>query len=124
MKEVDFMKKIQVELVKAGLRLFRNNTGVAWQGNVVNHSPLLLTLANPRPVHMGLCKGSSDLIGWKTITVTKEMVGRRLAVFTAIETKSLGKKATAEQAAFLNTVQLAGGTALLAKPDTDLSSIL
>lgn len=40
-----------------------------------------------RKISYGLKKGSSDSIGWHSITITPEMVGQKVAVFTAIEVK-------------------------------------
>jgi ribosomal protein S19 len=45
------------------------------------------------PVQFGLCKGSADLIGWKRVTVTPEMVGSTVAVFTSIEVKTRNRQA-------------------------------
>ena len=47
--------------------------------------------------------------------VTEDMVGQKIAVFLAVETKSPGKKPTKEQSAFLAAVKLAGGIAVLAR---------
>lgn len=69
-----------------GSKLFKNNTGVAYT-------------ENNRPVFFGLgneCKKSKedirtpDDVGWTVITVTPEMVGKQIAVFTAIDSKKLG----------------------------------
>ena len=83
-------------------RLFRNNTGT-------------LKDANGRPVTFGLCKGSADLIGWTTRTITPEMVGQQIAVFTSIEVKSSSGRVKPEQQQWLNAVQAAGGIAAVAR---------
>jgi hypothetical protein len=70
------------------VRLFRNNTGV-------------LRDANGRPVSFGLCKGSADLIGWTTRTITADMVGQQVAVFTSIEVKALTGRLRPEQKLWL-----------------------
>lgn len=70
-----------------------------------------LVLLNPRPFHAGLIKGSSDLIGWNSITITEDMVGKRVAVFTAVEIKTGSVKTTAEQKIFIDNVNKAGGIA-------------
>jgi len=83
-------------------RLFRNNTGT-------------LRDANGRPVNFGLCKGSADLIGWRTVTITPEMVGQQIAIFTSIEVKSSSGRVKPEQQQWLNAVQAAGGIAGIAR---------
>ncbi|MNC58682.1 hypothetical protein D3C75_1084300 [compost metagenome] len=54
--------------------------------------------------------GASDLPGWTTVEVTPEMVGQRIAVFTAIETKaSDGGNKRDGQVNFCDQVIAAGG---------------
>lgn len=117
MSEVDIMRRIQVKLSTVGARLFRNNTGLAWQGKVqrfpetryIEVHPSDIIIRNARPVHFGLCDGSSDLIGW-----TKD--GR----FLAIETKK-NTKATQEQTNFIGAVNWSGGIGMIAhSPDEAL----
>ena len=79
-------------------RLFRNNTGT-------------LRDINGRPVSFGLCKGSADLIGWRTVTILPEMVGQQVAVFTSIEVKTPIGRVKPEQQQWLDAVQSAGGIA-------------
>ena len=93
------------------LRLYRNNCG---------------SLPDPRTgrlVTFGLARGSADLIGWRTITVTQAMVGTRLAVFTSIEVKTPTGRIRPEQQAWLEAVQKAGGIAIVARsvPDAELA---
>ncbi len=83
-------------------RLFRNNTGT-------------LRDINGRPVTFGLCKGSADLIGWRSVTITPEMVGQQIAVFTSIEVKAATGRIRPEQQQWLNAVQAAGGIAGVAR---------
>jgi len=102
----------QIMLAVGGMpdtRLFRNNTGMAWQGKILDHSNGILVLKDPRPIHFGLGRvGSSDLIGWHTVTITPEMIGRPVAVFLAIEGKDK-TTLTQEQKNFIVQVQYAGG---------------
>ncbi len=88
-------------------RLFRNQVG---------------SLPDPRTgrlVTFGLARGSADLIGWRTITVTPDMVGRRLAVFCSIEIKTATGRIRPEQQAWLGVVQGAGGIAGVARSVAD-----
>lgn len=98
MSETALVNTVRLRFSRGDVRLFRNNVGV-------------LTDAKGNHVTYGLCVGSSDLIGWRTVEVTPDMVGRRLAVFVAAEGKATGKRPTKEQRAFLDTVRAAGGRA-------------
>jgi hypothetical protein len=94
--------------------MFKNNVGMYTdqRGNVIRY---------------GLCKGSSDLIGWTPVTITEDMVGKKIAVFTAIEVKlnKNGKyKATDLQKAFISAVNNAGGFAGVADCNKDLEDII
>jgi len=106
--------------------LFRNNVAQAWVGEVyrpnsiqtVTVSPADVVIRNARILHAGLCEGSSDLIGWRSLTITPEMVGQTVAVFAALEVKSKTGRATAGQKNFCQRVLEAGGFAGIVKsPD-------
>ena len=59
MNETTLMQRIMLAASKLpGVRLFRNNTG----------------FDSAAKVRYGLCVGSSDLIGWKTITIEPKHV--------------------------------------------------
>lgn len=109
--ETILLKKIQLKLSPKTI-LFRNNTGVGWVGKTkkaTNGNGIYIE--DPRPLHAGLCVGSSDLIGWQTVIITPEMVGRKVAVFVAIEGKTGRQKPTKEQLNFINQVNKSGGIA-------------
>ena len=111
--ETTLQQRIRLALgTHSDARLFRNNTG---------------TLPDPRtgrPVQFGLARGSADLIGWRTITVTPDMVGRRLAVFTSIEVKTTTGRLTPAQHAWLGAVRSAGGIAGVARSVKDACEIV
>ena len=99
---------------KCGSTLFKNNVG-------------MYTTPDGYVVRYGLCKGSSDLIGWTPVTITPEMVGRKIAVFTAVEVKknkhgSYG--ATDDQIRFISAVKSNGGFAGVADCFKDLEVII
>lgn len=98
MSETATVQSVRAKLSNGPVRLFRNSTGVV-QG------------ADGRYHRFGLAVGSSDLIGWRTLTVTTDMVGSKVAVFVALEGKSETGAATQEQTAFIATVKDAGGIA-------------
>jgi hypothetical protein len=97
---------IRIACSTGATRLFRNNTGT-------------LRDQHGRPVQFGLCKGSADLIGWKQVTVTPEMVGQQVAVFLSIEVKTPTGRIRPEQRAWMETVQSAGGIAGVARSVED-----
>ena len=91
--------------------MFRNNTGT-------------LRDQHGRPVTFGLCKGSADLIGWRTLTITPDMVGQQVAVFTSIEVKTPTGRVQPEQKQWLEAVQAAGGIAGIARSVEDAEALL
>jgi hypothetical protein len=68
-------------------------------------------------VRYGLGVGTSDFIGWTTQTITEDMVGRSVAIFTAIEVKASDGAATTEQKKFIDLVKKNGGIAKIYKGD-------
>ena len=93
-------------------RIFRNQVG---------------SLPDPRTgrlVTFGLARGSADLIGWRSVTITQAMVGSRIAVFTSIEVKTPTGRVRPEQQAWLAVVQGAGGLAGIARSVTDAQALL
>lgn len=111
--ETDIQQRIRLALgTHPQVRLFRNQVG---------------QLPDPRtgrPVQFGLARGSADLIGWRTITITPEMVGQRIAVFTSIEVKTPTGRLTPAQSAWLGAVHTAGGIAGVARSVRDAEEIV
>jgi hypothetical protein len=95
MTEAELMRRIQHRNSHSDIRLFRNNVGLAMT-------------PDGSPIRYGLCTGSSDLVGWKTVIITPDMVGKKLAQFVAIEVKTT-TKLSPEQAKFLEQVNKMGG---------------
>lgn len=106
MTEKDLQSRLMLHWSESGMRLFRNQVG-SYQ------------LPDGRWLSSGLCIGSSDLIGWTPVIVTPDMVGRPVAVFTAIEVKKPGghtaKDRAIQQALFLSRVKEAGGLGVIAR---------
>ena len=112
-QETDLQQRVRLALgLRPDLKLFRNNCG---------------SLPDPRtgrPVQFGLARGSADLIGWRTVTVTPEMVGQRIAIFTSIEVKTPTGRLTPAQSAWLGAVHGAGGIAGVARSVRDAEEIV
>lgn len=110
--ESTIMKKIQLAASRAGILLFRNNTGAykAQHGGYIRYG-------------VGE-KGGSDLIGLTKIKITHNMVGREVGVFTAIEVKSQSGRATKEQLNFIAAIKKQGGIAGIAHSEQDAEKLI
>lgn len=121
MRESNVLRAAWLALSRRSI-LFRVNTGKAWVGT--GAAPQRLTdgsvvLRNARPLALGFAdpagnpvEGTSDLVGWTEVEITPSMVGKTVAVFTAIETKaSTGGHKRAGQKNFIGRLVEAGGIA-------------
>ena len=105
--------------------LFRNHVGAGVMGKIIKPKGRTFWIVeNPRYCRFGLIEGSSDLIGWTPVRITADMVGKTVAVFTAVETKTKYKKATTEQENFIHEVNRAGGRAGVAREPHHIHDIL
>jgi hypothetical protein len=110
------------------VRLWRNNVGTGWAGQAtrvtagnlqaIAHTlrPGDVVVRNARPLHAGLCVGSSDLIGYRQVD--------GLAQFVALEVKSERGRPTPEQTRFLDHISSAGGCAAVIRSIEDAHSVL
>ena len=105
--ESAIQKEVRLEASRLGLTMFRNNTGMAYS-------------REGTPIKYGLCKGSSDLVGWESVVITPDMVGQTVAVFTAIEVKTPKGRPTKEQKRFIAAVNKAGGIGYVARCAEDV----
>ena len=101
MSEQAIQSAIMLAIGRGLSRVFRNNIGTAFHkdGSAVKYG-----ICNP---------GGSDLIGWKSVEITPDMVGKTVAVFLAIECKNTKKRVQpgSDQEKFINMVRKAGGLA-------------
>jgi hypothetical protein len=99
------MRRIMLALSKRCI-LFRNQSGFYIQDG----RPIRYGIANP---------GGADLIGWTPIEITPDMIGQRVAIFTALEVKTEKGRPTKEQLAFIEAVKRAGGIAEIVRSEDD-----
>lgn len=126
------MKLIMVALSRAGTTIFRNNVAQAWVGKShrftssekITVEPGDVIIKNARPLHAGLCVGSSDLIGWTPKVITPDMVGHTIAIFTAVEVKSARGTVKKEQLNFLTKLQDSGGIAAVARTPQEAVTVV
>lgn len=125
--ESTIMKACAKAVSSESCKIFRNNVGKGWIGKskYINYEGQYfckrgdVIIRNARRFESGLCEGSSDLIGWRSVEITPDMVGKKIAVFTAIETKTACGKASKPQERFLNAVKIMGGFAGVARSEKD-----
>lgn len=125
-KETNLNKAVMLKTVSdyENCRLFRNNTGKAYQGKVTSRVNRTVEIENYRIVNFGLTTGSSDLIGWYSMEITPEMVGKKVAVFAAVECKVGRGKTSPAQDQFLQAVHNNGGIAGVARSPEGASEII
>jgi len=109
--ESNLVRRLLATASRCGARLFRNQVGS-------------YRLSDGRRISSGLCVGSSDLIGYRVVIVTPEMVGRKLAVFCAIEAKSATGRASDRQQEFIRQVNFDGGIAQVVRSERELELTL
>ena len=103
MQETELQNRIRLAVGRcANVRLFRNNVG-------------LFKTQDGRSVQTGLCVGSSDLIGFTSKIITPDMVGQKVAIFTAIEVKTPKGKVSDAQYNFMNLIDNHGGIASIVR---------
>ena len=107
MPESEVIKEILANL-GPGERLFRANSGQGYTGKPVFMKNGVLKLLGYR-VFRAMPEGFPDLIGWKTITVTPEMVGKQIAVFWGKEVKTGKLQPTKAQRKFGEVLEKMGG---------------
>lgn len=101
------MTDIMLRLGAGSSRIFRNNQGLA---RYPDGSKVKYGIANP---------GGADCIGWVSVIITPEMVGSKVAIFTAVEVKEGTGRASRDQKSFIQAVRNAGGRAGIAKSVDD-----
>lgn len=117
MSEHNIQRDAQIELSARGVPMWRNNVAKAWVGKLIKPSrpgtvyigPGDIVLQAARPLDAGLAKGSGDLIGIKTITITPEMVGTQIGVFCSGEAKDKHGVISREQGDWDKMVRARGG---------------
>jgi hypothetical protein len=128
MSEHITQQRILLACGSGNTRLWRNNVGTGWAGQAIKVTsgnlraiaaglrPGDVVIRQGRPLHAGLCVGSSDLIGYRVVD--------RVAQFVALEVKSATGRPTAQQVQFLDHINAVGGCAGIARSVDDAAAIL
>lgn len=118
--ESALLRTLLIAASEFGARLFRNQVGV-------------YRIAQPdckschrfgRTITSGLGVGSPDLVGWRTITIAPEDVGRQLAVFVGVEAKTDTGRVGEHQRRYLAGLEHAGAVAGVVRSVADLERLL
>lgn len=111
--ETNIVNDIMKDVSPSGTRLFRNVRG------------LFLTPDGRQKILAGLiAPGASDLVGFRPIKITQEMVGQTIAVFVSIEAKTKTGYPSKEQRHFIDFIRENGGFAGVARSKEDARKIL
>jgi len=98
-------------------RLWRINSGMGWAGKILKKVAGTITIINARPF-FGAPKGFPDQIGFDSIIITPEMVGKRVAVFVGSELKAtIHDKLKKDQVNFKNLLVKMGAIHRLHRPN-------
>lgn len=128
-KEAKASQVVRLRATAWGCRVFRNNSGVLMNEVGI---PVRFGLGNEsKAINKELKTG--DYVGWTPVTITPEMVGKTLAVFTNLEAKPEGfihresynkNQREFAQNKFNELVNCAGGIAGFACNDGDVDRII
>lgn len=130
-QEHDIQNKIRNQF-GGSAHVFRANVGKGWASNDIftANKEMVVTLnrgdkvlRNPRPFDTGLPAGFHDVFGWKSIVITPEMVGQKLAQFWSIEVKD-ASKLSEWQRNFMQAVQWSGGISGVAHSSAEACAVL
>lgn len=113
-KETILQRQIMIALSKEGHVCWRNETGQFWTGKPIHKDGQTVTLSGANMIPVGLCVGSSDIIG----------IHRDSGLFFAIEVKTENGRVTSEQKQFISVVRNNGGISGVARSIEDALNIL
>jgi hypothetical protein len=139
MSETPILRRIMLALGSLpGIRVFRNNVGNAYAGTPMKpfggllkamqalgmNPDRVLILRDYRRIQFGLMTGSGDLVGWRTVTITPEMVGRQIAQIVSVEVKTETGRTSMAQRTWAARVNEAGGVAGVARNESDAINLI
>lgn len=129
--EANVSNDAAITVSKNGGKSFRNNVGGAWTGRKVNRLPNgspvpsgYTLLKDARWITFGLMNGSADRVGWKTIVITADMVGKKIAQFLSLEMKTATGRARKEQITWHENVWRDGGLTGFCRNDEDVIRVM
>lgn len=105
----------QIEATKKGWRLLQNSIGLGWVGRLLREYPSggrRIYEIEGQPIRFGLGTGTLDLVGWRPVRITADMVGTVIAQYAEVDAKTQGyRRMNAEQKNRARAIREAGGFA-------------
>ena len=89
-----------------------------------NHSGVARSMDGGRVIKFGLGPGTPDFVGFKSITITPEMVGQQVAVFVGVEAKTENDRERAEQRLWIKMAAERGARVGFARSVADAEAII
>ncbi len=125
MKESNFARECLLAASMAGARMFLNPRGQGWVGKLVSYVGGILTLRGASKVTFGVGPdGAGDALGWQTVIVTPDMVGKPIAVFCSWEFKTETGRIRKGQPEWRDAVIRAGGRAGIVRSTEEALAVL
>jgi hypothetical protein len=109
------LKLALIEGTRKGWRLFVNTIAHGWVGKLERDHPSsfgekCVELSHARFFTFGLGSDTFDAVGWRTLEITQDMVGKSIAQIVWIDAKTQGyKRLSKGQRNFAQQVRKAGG---------------
>lgn len=114
--EAEVKARIRIALgANPAIKLFNNPVGMA---------KVPKTGGGWADIRIGLAPGSPDLIGWKSVSVTADMIGRTVAVFAAVEVKNEKGRLRDDQVTFIELLKKAGAIVGVARSPEEAFRIM
>lgn len=103
-----------------------NASGMAYVGKLIKHNGSSVVLGFARRMSFGVFSpGGPDMIGIKTIIISKDMVGQKIGQFVGVEIKKPeGGRLTVEQAEVIGMINMRGGLSGVVTSVDDLIQLL
>lgn len=121
--ETNILRQCLERASKLGHRLWRQQVGTGWIGKARKMDDGSVIIQNARPFHAGF-EGLLDTGGFTLITVTPEMVGKKIPLFTEIEVKTKTGAVRDAQRKRISYIRSVGGRAGIARCADDVDRIV
>lgn len=121
--ETNIVRQCLERASKLGHRLWRQQVGTGWIGKARKLDDGYVIIQNARPFHAGF-EGLLDTGGFTLVTVTPEMVGKKIPLFTEIEVKTKTGAVRDAQRKRISYIRSVGGYAGIARCADDVDRII